>query len=198
MPFEPHTEMRMARSEAPLTIRRPAPADLPRQREFVQGLSRESRYLRFLTGGPVPDAIATAVIASPHGVLVTAPEGEGQGERIVANGHFVADEHGHAELALVVDDRWQGRGIGRALLGRLVRDARASGLDSLHGEVLSENRRMLALARDQGFSVARHPGDATVHEIRIALGGTRSTTPPAPQPASREAGWLAEDWFSMR
>ncbi|MBY4898595.1 GNAT family N-acetyltransferase [Cupriavidus sp. AU9028] len=194
MPTETLGTMRTGRSALPLTIRRPGPSDLIAQRAFVQGLSRESRYLRFLTGGGVPDEIATAVVSVPDGLLVTVTEEDGQGERIVANGHFVPDAHGQAELALVVDDRWQGRGIGRALLGRLVREARERGLQALHGEVLSENRRMLALARDQGFSVARHPGDATVHQIRLTFAAER----PARQSEAARGAWLAEDWFSMR
>ncbi|UZN50985.1 GNAT family N-acetyltransferase [Cupriavidus cauae] len=171
-----------------LTARAVRPEDFARQRAFVDGLSRESRYYRFLTGGLVSDEFIAQFVRSRCAlVLTTREEGDGAEERIVANGEYVAGEGGVAELALVVTDRWQGRGIGRRLVQTLVQGARAQRLRALRGEVLSENRRMLAILREHGFSVRLHPGDALLHEAMLTLAPARQTNE-----------WLPEDWFAMR
>jgi RimJ/RimL family protein N-acetyltransferase len=50
-----------------------------------------------------------------------------------------------AEIAIVVDDAWQGHGLGRELLDRLLDEAEARGIRRFRADVLGENRRMLAL-----------------------------------------------------
>ncbi len=171
-----------------LTARAVRPDDFARQRAFVDRLSRESRYYRFLTGGLVSDDFIARFVRSRCAlVLTTRDETDGAEERIVANGEYVAGEGGVAELALVVTDRWQGRGIGRRLVQTLVQGARTQRLRALRGEVLSENRRMLAILREHGFSVRRHPGDALLHEATLTLA-----------PARQATEWLPEDWFAMR
>lgn len=50
-----------------------------------------------------------------------------------------------AELAVVVQDRWQGRGLGALLLGELLRAAELNGIDRFRAFVLGDNRRMLDL-----------------------------------------------------
>jgi acetyltransferase len=98
-------------------------------------------------------------------------------ERLIADGRFVIQEDGVAEFAMLVADAWQGKGVGRRLFATLVRAARAVGAREIFGEVLSMNRRMIALARDAGFHVASVPGDATVCTVRLPL-----ETSPVPAP----------------
>jgi L-amino acid N-acyltransferase YncA len=47
----------------------------------------------------------------------------------------------------VLEDAWQGRGVGRALALQLISAARAAGIVAFTSEVLTENRRTLAFAR---------------------------------------------------
>jgi GNAT superfamily N-acetyltransferase len=56
-----------------------------------------------------------------------------------------------AELAMVVDDTQQHRGIGRLLLGRLVDIARVNGFETLTADVLTANKAMLGLLRALGL-----------------------------------------------
>lgn len=185
---------RLALADATLILRRASPNDAAAERDFIAGLSRESRYYRFLSGGRVADEVLASLLAAPVSLVVTtAVEGE---ERIVANGHYVVGEAATAELAVAVADCWQGRGIGRLLVRWLVDTARRAGLRGLRGDVLSENRRMLALLRDQGFSARRNPMDALLHEASLTfatelehVGGGSGLAP---------AGWLPEDWFDAR
>ncbi len=46
-----------------------------------------------------------------------------------------------------------------------------AGLHRLRGDVLSENRRMLALMREFGFSTRRNPEDNLLYEVNLVLGG---------------------------
>lgn len=70
-----------------------------------------------------------------------------------------------AEVAIVVEDAWQGRGIGRWLLGRLVAAAREEGIRRLIGEVLAENQVALRLAEAPGLRVERHEDGTVVHLV---------------------------------
>lgn len=79
--------------------------------------------------------------------------------RLLAIGQCAAGEFG-----LVVADDWQGRGLGRELLERLLAHARHHRLASLHGLVRAGNRAMLRLASSLGFRVAR---DADPELLRV-------------------------------
>ena len=71
------------------------------------------------------------------------------------------------EFALVVADAWQGSGLGRELMGRLLAHARRVRLPALHGVVRDGNRAMLRLAASFGFRAAR---DADPDLLRMELG----------------------------
>ena len=63
------------------------------------------------------------------------------------------------EFGLSVDDRWQGHGIGAALLRNLECRAAAFGAKQLFGDTLRSNEAMMALARKSGFAFSDSPGD---------------------------------------
>jgi GNAT superfamily N-acetyltransferase len=184
----------MARGGGQVTLRSVRPADQEGLRTFVDGLSRESRYYRFMTGGRVADEIIHGFVAHhPQrdvAIVVTA-QGEDGAEAIIANAEYVVNPDNVAELAVVVADDWQGQGLGRRLIQRLQQIARASRLQGMRGDVLSENRRMLAIMRDCGFAARRNPEDSFLHEVSLSL------AEPADR-ASRPARghWLPRDWFA--
>jgi GNAT superfamily N-acetyltransferase len=93
-------------------------------------------------------------------LVVTYREADGA-ETIVANAEYVVNEEDVAELAVVVADAWQGQGLGRRLIQRLQQLAGSGQLRGMRGDVLSENRRMLAIMRDCGFSARRNPKTAS-------------------------------------
>ncbi len=67
-----------------------------------------------------------------------------------------------AEFALLVRHDWQGRGLGRVLMDRLLRHLRARGVARVCGECLAENDLMRSLAEDLGFERFRQPDDLIV------------------------------------
>jgi|SRR5215218_8248570 len=88
---------------------------------------------------------------------------------IVGVARYIALPHdpGAAEVAVAVDDEWQGRGIGRRLMGELVERARAEGFTRLLAYVGADNRPVLGwIARAGGVAEARD-GDAIVYSIPL-------------------------------
>ncbi|OSI64461.1 GNAT family N-acetyltransferase [Bradyrhizobium canariense] len=85
---------------------------------------------------------------------------------IVGGGRYVVFEPGRAELAFVVIDAWQGRGIGSILMRHLGEIASDAGLRELTAEVLPENRSMLAVLGKFGFKPAKNRDPQT---MRLAL-----------------------------
>lgn len=174
------------RGGAKVTLRAARTTDQAPLRAFVDGLSRESRYFRFMTGGPVADeTIRHSVSREDRDVALVLTVGE----TIIGNAEYVVNGEGLAELAVVVADDWQGHGLGRRLIQRLQNLARAARVRGMRGDVLSENRRMLAILRDCGFSARRNPEDSMLHEVSLSFADFQKT-------AARGAAWLAPDWFA--
>jgi GNAT superfamily N-acetyltransferase len=88
---------------------------------------------------------------------------------IVGAGRYVLVESGKAEVAFTVIDRYQGKGVGGALLRHLIVVARGSGLDTLIAEVLPENTPMLHLFKSSGLPVSVILDPEVVH-LTMQLG----------------------------
>ncbi|MEO8654521.1 MAG: GNAT family N-acetyltransferase, partial [Ramlibacter sp.] len=73
-----------------------------------------------------------------------------------------------AEFAMQVAAAWQGKGLGRALLGKLIRYLRDRGTQEVIGQCLVENVAMAALARRLGFDVDAEGKDG-VMAMRLTL-----------------------------
>ena len=67
-----------------------------------------------------------------------------------------------AEFALLVSDRFQGRGLGTELLRRLVQVGRDEAIRRIHGEILTENRGMQLVCQKLGFRLGQEPGAGVV------------------------------------
>jgi acetyltransferase len=91
--------------------------------------------------------------------LVVEHEERDGGRAIVAIGRLSRGvDRSAAEFAVLVSDRFQGRGIGTELLRRLVEIARAEKLERLGADIREDNAPMLATARKLGFEL--RPGSA--------------------------------------
>ena len=78
-------------------------------------------------------------------------------------------ETGAAEYAALVEDKFQGRGLGVGLTRRLIEAARENGIGHLYAMVMRENTVMLNLLRSLDLPERRHREDGTEH-IEIDLG----------------------------
>jgi GNAT superfamily N-acetyltransferase len=70
---------------------------------------------------------------------------------IIGIGSYDESRPGVAEIAFTVDDRYQGRGLGGHLLAWIIEAAEARGFERLHGEILTDNGRMLRLVSGSGY-----------------------------------------------
>ena len=75
------------------------------------------------------------------------------------------------EFAVVVEASMKGRGLARHLMGRIMEWARSQGMTGITGQVLAENRPMLAFMHRMGFTIRRLPDEPEVVEAAMDLTG---------------------------
>lgn len=132
------------------------PADASSLQAALLQLSERTRFLRFhAPRGPFSaDELRTLtdVDGETHFALAAFTPGS---QRLVAVGRFVrgSDSAAAAELALVVADPVQGKGLGQLLLSRLREAALERNVTRFIGSMLDENRAMRGLLRKLGGRV---------------------------------------------
>ena len=152
--------------------------DATAEQAFVSALSLDSRHKRFHVGlhHLTPDLLRlmTEVDQQRHVALV-AQEIMGSDEiappRLVADARYVLEDGqaDEAEFAIAVADEWQSLGLGRTLMARLAAHAKRQGLKALFGDVLIQNRRMLALMRGAGAVARPHPDGPQLTRVTFRL-----------------------------
>jgi GNAT superfamily N-acetyltransferase len=156
-------------------VRAVRPDDAPRLAAFHRALSLETIHFRYFSGlCELPPLILRRFTEVDFGRdMVLLAE---VGERMIAlaSWHRGKAEDG-AEVAFVVADEHQGRGLGTILLERLAELARERGLTRFRADTLAGNRAMLRVFRDAGFALERESDDAAVVHLRFAIGETESS-----------------------
>jgi RimJ/RimL family protein N-acetyltransferase len=94
---------------------------------------------------------------------------------IIGGARYIVGQAGQAEVAFAVDDAFQGKGIGSALLRNLVTIARRAGLEALVADVLPENIAMLKVFENSGLEIRTRREQGVVH-VLLQLKAT--TSPP--------------------
>ena len=142
---------------SPLTVRPIHPTDEPRVRELFHSLSEHSLYTRFMSRMKwVSRRQMREFVYIDHrnevSIVATVPEPGG--EEIVAMGGYYLDPHiNKAEVAFVVRDEWQHRGIGSFLMRHLGTIARRNGISGFTAEVLEENKAMQGVFNNSGLKM---------------------------------------------
>jgi len=151
----------LLRDGSTLRLQAPTPVDYDDIKAFYDGLSSESRYLRFHGFGRT-DTLARAD-ADASGVDRLALIGRHDGRVVSAACYVGLREPGVAEVAFAVDDD-QGRGIGMRMLEQLAGIAADRGIHRFEAEVMASNRPMLRVFAHGGFAVRRRgsAGEVTV------------------------------------
>jgi len=148
-------------------LRVAGPDDVPAVRDLLERVSPTSRRLRFFGGvGQVSPAWIEELCRPPDRdrACLLAVWGEGEAARVVGVGNYVAlPGRNTAEVAFLVDDAFQGRGIGTLLLERLAGIAAGQGLVGFEADVLAENRLMVEVFRESGFQVRQALEGGTLH-----------------------------------
>jgi acetyltransferase len=157
----------------PVTIRPIRPEDEPLMVQFHHTLSERSVYLRYfcslsLTTRVEHERLVRICFGSyDRGFALVAdrknPE-TGQQE-VLGVGRFSAINRGEAEAAVLVSDRWQGRGLGTELLAGVARVAREEQFKRLSGEILRDNLATQAIFKKVGFKLRAMEDPSTVSAV---------------------------------
>ncbi|WP_246082863.1 bifunctional GNAT family N-acetyltransferase/acetate--CoA ligase family protein [Nonomuraea diastatica] len=137
------------------------PADADRLRSFYSRLSDESIYFRFF--GPRPRlsdkevARFTNVDYANRVALIAT-----LGDEMVAVIRYDRTGPGEAEVAFLVEDAHQGRGVASVLLEHLAATARERGIERFVADVLPANMRMTGLLRQAGYTAQSQFADGVV------------------------------------
>ncbi|NEW28436.1 bifunctional acetate--CoA ligase family protein/GNAT family N-acetyltransferase [Nocardia cyriacigeorgica] len=151
------------------------PDDAERLQQFHAALSDRTRYLRYF--GPYPRISPKDLYRSTHvdhhnrvGLVAEL------GESIIAVGRYeLLDRTGPraAEVAFVVADGHQGRGLGSILLEHLAGAAAENEIETFVAEVLAENTVMVTVFREAGYQVERSRDGSVLH-LEFAIDPTEA------------------------
>ena len=170
-----------------VVIRPIRPDDVERLRDAHGRLSPLTRYRRFLTSKPYLSSADATYLADIDGcdhyalVATFAMSESDEAAPIIAVARFVRlpENAAVAEFAIVVGDEWQGEGIGRELMGRLVDAAVTRGVLRFQATMLADNVAIQRLAERFAAGPLRRLRRGNTYEVEFAL-PTRSHEAAAP------------------
>jgi len=171
--LSPRGEQVRTRDDRELVLRAIEPGDVAAMQRCFARLSPEDirrRFLHAMSELPTPmaerlsridPALETAYVLMDESATPAEMRGVG---RI-----YVDEATSSAEFSVLVEKAWTRRGLGALLMQRLVDDCRRRGLAELWGYVLLENRPMLELCRELGFTMRLLPDEPGTAQITLAL-----------------------------
>ncbi|MGQ4380886.1 GNAT family N-acetyltransferase [Streptomyces sp. SAS_267] len=163
-----------------ITVQRADVSDVEAAKEMHERCSPRTLSMRY--HGPVGDAdrYLNHLLSPSFGRTLAVRTASG---RIVGLGHLLWDGD-ETEVALLVEDDWQRRGIGVELLGRLVTMAVEAGCASVYAVTQASNTGMVAAMRGLGL-----PLDYQIEEGTLVITARLDTTPvTSPQPYAQHHG----------
>src|ERR1019366_4777062 len=158
----------------PVTIRPIRAEDESLMVRFHHMLSEDTVYNRYFAFLKLEQRIAHERLArlcfidyDREMALVAEHTDVRTGEReIIGVGRLVKQRGVNSgEFAILVDDRWQGRGLGSMLLGLVVRVGREEHLSTVTGEILPDNVAMRSVARRVGFKLHLASGEGVIRAV---------------------------------
>lgn len=134
------------------------PTDEELIRDFFYSLSEHTVYMRYfqpVKSMPHSKAMSLASVDFSKDMAIAMTTGDASGEKLLGVGRYMRakKEDKTAEVAFVVRDDWQNRGIGRILLQVLVDAAIERGVDEFEATVKAGNKQMLTVFHASGFHI---------------------------------------------
>lgn len=162
-------------------------SDEGRLHDLYYSMSDESLFKRFFQ---VRQTLAHSTLQKLCNVdyekemSIVAVIGEPWAEMIVGAASYSMDSAGKtAEVAFVVEDAYQGHGIGRALVQRIIEIARRKGIETLSAQVLTSNGAMTHLLESAGGRPVGPARDG-ISTFRLSLTEPGPTSPPEAPPCA--------------
>jgi acetyltransferase len=147
------------------------PEDEPLEYEMLSTLSQETlrnRFFSIINDISHEMLIRFCNIDYDREMAIVAELMEGTQRRIIGIGRLIIEpDFKSGEYAVLVHDDYQGKGLGYKLVDLIIGIAQDKGLEEIYGKVLTENERMLNMARKLGFQYKLMSGGIT--EVRLAL-----------------------------
>ncbi|QPF84404.1 GNAT family N-acetyltransferase [Bradyrhizobium genosp. L] len=158
-----YSDVLRAKDGREIKVRFVEPRDREELQSFIRALSTQSRYNRFL--GALSELPKTELerfihVGEADRFTVVATMLVDGFETIVGEARYAFHaDTSSVEFGLSIDDRWQGHGIGKALLKNLECRAASFGAASIFADTLRSNTSMIALARKSEYAFTASPGD---------------------------------------
>lgn len=163
-------------SNAPLRdgairIRPIRPEDEALYPAFIEKLTSEDINFRFFAAfwRPGHEQIARFTQIDYARAMAFVALEAGTGDLLGVSRLSADSDYRTAEFAILVRSDRHGRGIGAALMVRLIDYARAEGIGELFGDVLAANANMLRMCRKLGFAITAQDDDAALMRVRLTL-----------------------------
>lgn len=143
------------------------PTDEPLMRDLFYELSQQTLYYRFMSHmRTVPHRQIQDFVYIDHrnevSIVGTVPEAHGE-DIVALGGYYLDPSTNRAEVAFVVRDEWQNKGIGSFMMRWLTTIARRNGIQGFTAEVLSENKAMQAVFNKSGLKVKSQRRQGVYH-----------------------------------
>lgn len=155
----------------PVVLRPIRPEDEPLAREFVSSLSPETLRTRFfssLTSITHEWLVLFCDTDYDRHLAIVAEIVESGKRRIIAVGTLHADPvKNSGEFALLVHDDYQRKGLASKLLHLIIDYGRRKGLGEIEGQIMTDNDKMLGLARKLGFIRKWQEGGTLIVSLRL-------------------------------
>jgi GNAT superfamily N-acetyltransferase len=150
-----------------VTLRAMNPTDEPATRDLFYSLSRETmyyRYMSYLERIPRKQLRNYVYIDHRNEVTIVGTVPEAHGEEIIAiGGYYLDPKTNRAEVAFIVQDDWQRRGIGSFIMKHLASIAMRNGIAGFTAEVLRDNKAMQAVINHSGLMVQSRMEEGVFH-----------------------------------
>jgi acetyltransferase len=156
-----------------IVIRPIRPEDAKIEDTFVRNLSKEAKYFRFMHALKelTTDMLIrfTQIDYDREMAFIAVAKTNSQDQEVGVARYVINADGNSCEFAIVVDDHWQGKGIGSHLLTALIEAARVRGIQRMTGEVLTNNKKMLELLRHLEFNISTDESDPSIKLVYKAL-----------------------------
>ena len=156
-----------------IVIRPIRPEDAEIEAKFVRELSSEAKYFRFMNALQELDQQMlvrfTQIDYHNEMALIAVVPGDTGEEQIGVARYTTNLDKKSCEFALVVSDQWQSKGIAHHLMQNLMEIARDRDLETMQGQVLSNNSRMLELMTSLNFKIHNDPDDNAIKRVEAQL-----------------------------